>query len=340
MGNLTFIDSAFPMGSYPAADGFAFYIGGDTPHVWSSAEVAVLKQHYRYLLPIYVRSNPPGPGAAADVAACVAKLKSLGAPAGTLVSWDSEMAVDAPYIQAVYADLHAAGYVLVEYASQSVVFAEGNPDGYYWGADWTNVAHFHSGDVLTQYISYSGYDESLASASLPFWDTRGAAPPPAVNYNIASIPPGQWQPGKPVILTGTGTDGKTPWHTATGNGRAWTAPVPVSSPLPGWTAATAIFSITVPPPGWYKTGTACLLEGTGTDNALWRTATPDGVSWEAVVHAPVPPPPPPTYAVTKLPPGDWQTSGTVTLTGNGPGGAPWTTTSADGVKWTPPAKKP
>ena len=173
MGILTFIDAAYPMSAYPVADGFAFYIGGDTPHVWSSAEVAVLKQHYRYLLPIYVRSNPPGPGAVADVAAAVAKLASLGAPQGCLVAWDYEVAVDVAYTATVYGLLALAGYTLIDYGSRSYVTGNQNPDGYYWGADWTSVPHLHAGDQITQYVNFSAYDESLASSALPFWDTRG-----------------------------------------------------------------------------------------------------------------------------------------------------------------------
>ena len=37
---LAFVDSAFPLTSYPKADGIAFYIGGNTPHVWTAKEVA------------------------------------------------------------------------------------------------------------------------------------------------------------------------------------------------------------------------------------------------------------------------------------------------------------
>lgn len=178
MSTLSFIDAAYP-GNYPAAAGFCFYIGGDTPHPWSVSEVAALKQHYRYLLPIYVRSNPPGPGAAADVAAAVAKLNALGVPSGSLVAWDMETAADAAYIGAVYGALAAAGYVLVVYGTQSIVFGNRNPDGLYWGAQWTNVPHLAPGDQVTQYVSFAAYDESLAVSSLPFWDTRPSpAPPP------------------------------------------------------------------------------------------------------------------------------------------------------------------
>lgn len=179
MGNLKFIDAAFP-GNYPAADGFCFYIGGDTPHVWTASEVAALKAKYRFLLPIYVRSNPPGPGAGSDVAAAVAKLTVLGVPQGALVAWDLETAADAAYIGAVYGALAAAGYVLIVYGSQNDVFGNRNPDGLYWGAQWTDVPHLAPGDQVTQFVSFAAYDESLAVSRLPFWDTRPApAPPPS-----------------------------------------------------------------------------------------------------------------------------------------------------------------
>lgn len=183
MSNLLFYDAAFPPAHPPTADGVAFYIGGDTPHVWTAAEIAATNTRFR--LPIYVRSNPPGPGAVADVAAAVAQLALLKAPKGTLVAWDMEMSVDAAYIKAVYADLSAAGYKLIVYGSQSVVLGNENPDGLYWGAQWTGVVHIAGGDVMTQYVSFSGYDESTATSALPFWDTK-APDPPAVHRHIST----------------------------------------------------------------------------------------------------------------------------------------------------------
>lgn len=177
MGTLKFVDAAWPPDPLPDVDGFCFYIGGDTPHVYTNAEVAALKAKYRYLLPIYVRAPMPGPGPGSDVVAAVTRLRQIGAPKGTLVAWDSETSVDAPYIKAVYADLATAGYVLIDYGSQGFVFGNQNPDGYYWGAEWTDVPHLAGGDVVTQYVSFSGYDESLAESSLPFWDTRGGPVP-------------------------------------------------------------------------------------------------------------------------------------------------------------------
>lgn len=174
MSNLIFYDSAFPPASPPKADGVAFYIGGDTPHVWTEAEIAATNTRFR--LPVYVRSNPPGPGAIPDVAAAVARLALLKAPRGTLVAWDMEMAADASYIKAVYGALNTAGYKLIVYGSQSTVLGNDNPDGLYWGAAWTGVVHIAGGDVMTQYVSFSGYDESEATSALPFWDTAPPAP--------------------------------------------------------------------------------------------------------------------------------------------------------------------
>ena len=57
-GTLTFYDAAWPPARPPVADGCCIYIGGDTPHVWSLADIA--SQRARYRLPIFVRSNPPG----------------------------------------------------------------------------------------------------------------------------------------------------------------------------------------------------------------------------------------------------------------------------------------
>ena len=179
MSVLLFADSAWPLpaSQIPAGvSGVCGYIGGDCPHVWTPAEWAAQKTRFR--LPIYVRSNPPGPGAAVDVAAAVAQLRILGAPQGCLVAWDMETAVDPEYIGQVYEGLTAAGYKLIVYGSKDFVLGNKNPDGYYWGADWTNVPHVSAGNVMTQFVSFTNYDESAVSSSLPFWDTAPVAAPP------------------------------------------------------------------------------------------------------------------------------------------------------------------
>ena len=141
-------------------------------------EVAALKAKYRYLLPIYVRSNPTVAAVPGDIAAALAKLAALGAPAGTLLALDSETSIDPAYVVPFVTGINAAGFKVIDYGSQSDVMGNDNPDGYYWGASWTGQPHLASGDQMTQYVSFSGYDESLAQSSLPFWDTRGPAPDP------------------------------------------------------------------------------------------------------------------------------------------------------------------
>lgn len=218
MTTLTFADAATLPDPLPAADGFAFYIGGDTVHIWTAAEVAVLKARYRWLLPVFVRSNPPGPGALADVAAAEAQLKEIGAPPGILVAWDSETSVDASYIAQVYGLLAAAGDKLIDYGSVNYVTGNRNPDGWYWGAQWTGAAHIAGGNQMTQFRD-GAYDTSLAQATLPFWDTRPAAagrkPPP---------PPGQWDDPaawtwQEAITIGRGLDGHL--HMFQFTGTAW-----------------------------------------------------------------------------------------------------------------------
>lgn len=177
MGDLTFYDAAFPPADPPPVDGVCIYIGGDTPHVWTAEEIGM--QGARYRLPIFVRSNPPGPGPAADVAAAVSRLRAIGTPKGKLVAWDLETAADPVYIRGVATGLKSAGYVLIIYGSESTVRGNDVADGLYFGADWTSVPHLHSGDAMTQYVSFSGFDEELARPGLPFWDTQPPKPRPA-----------------------------------------------------------------------------------------------------------------------------------------------------------------
>jgi peptidoglycan hydrolase-like protein with peptidoglycan-binding domain len=173
---LTFYDSAYPPANPPAGmDGVGGYIGGDTPHVWSLADWN--SQKVRYRLPIFVRSNPGGASANVDVGAALTQLRAIGAPKGILVAWDMETAADAAYIKAVYNLMTADGYTLIVYGSQSSVFGNENPNGLYWGADWTSVPGLQAGNAITQWVSFNSYDEDTAEATLPYWDTSGPPNP-------------------------------------------------------------------------------------------------------------------------------------------------------------------
>ena len=185
---LTFYDSAYPPANPPAGmDGVGGYIGGDTPHTWSLADWN--SQHVRYRLPIFVRSDPAGAAATADVGAALTQLRAIGAPKGILVAWDMETAADAAYIKSVYSLMTADGYTLIVYGSESSVFGNENPDGLYWGADWTSVPGLVPGDAITQWVSFNSYDEDTAEATLPYWDTSGPPNPyPTIQSGSTGTP--------------------------------------------------------------------------------------------------------------------------------------------------------
>ena len=174
-GTLRFYDAEFPPHPPPPGmDGVCYYLpGGDASRGWTRADLA--SQPARYRLPVFVRSDPGQASAVGDAHTALAQLRAFGQPDGTLVAWDSETAADAAYMRVVYSVIGGAGYRLIDYGSQSTVFGNDVPDGYYWGADWTGSPHLHAGDKMTQWVNFSGYDEDLAEATLPFWDTRRPA---------------------------------------------------------------------------------------------------------------------------------------------------------------------
>jgi hypothetical protein len=190
MGLLKFVDAAYPSGITGGPyDGVAFYIGGDTPHIWSHAEIEARPERYR--LPVFTRSNPQTASPSADVRGALAQLASIGAPKGSLVGWDSETSVDPSYIQSVYMVLLQGGYKLLDYGSLSTVFGNKNPDGYYWTADWIDKPIVNHGAVMTQEYNFAGYDASSAQSGLPFWDTRPATPGVPPQQKEEDMPAGQ-----------------------------------------------------------------------------------------------------------------------------------------------------
>jgi len=86
------------------------------------------------------------------------------------------MAVDPGWTHTFVSILNGAsvikGYPVIDYGSESTLRGNMNPDGYYWGADWTSVPHLHTGEGMTQYLSLQNEDVSLANAALPLWDTH------------------------------------------------------------------------------------------------------------------------------------------------------------------------
>lgn len=168
-------DSSTPPATYPAADGWGYYIGGDTPHVWTPEEVDDIPTRYR--LPIFTRSNPAAASAATDAAAIVAHCRSVKQPAGTLVAIDLEAAIARTYVTAADRIITAAGWRLLIYGQLSTVTKNPKPAGGYWVGEWDGDPDDPSW-AGKQYEDAGPYD--LSEFNTPYlWDTRPAPATPA-----------------------------------------------------------------------------------------------------------------------------------------------------------------
>lgn len=183
MSDLLFYDAAFKPDPEPSGmDGVAFYIGGDTPNVWTKEQVDTAVE--RFKLPIFVRSDPTQANVAVDVHNALAQLAVIGVPKGSLVALDSETSIDPNYVASFYYGMKSADYPIIDYGSISTLFGNHIPDGYYWGADWTDRPHLDAGTDMTQWTARGAYDESTALSTLPFWDTHQAPPPPTSKFPV------------------------------------------------------------------------------------------------------------------------------------------------------------
>jgi hypothetical protein len=172
-------DAAYPPAHPPKWEAVAAYIGGDTPHVWSTAEWNA--QPARYRLPIYVRSNPGSHNPHTDAALAIAWLRGHSAPHGCAVALDLETAIAPSFVHAFDADLKAAGYVTVAYGSLSTIFSNPKPSGGYWVAHYTGNDHMEPGAVATQWASDvqlgKPWDANTVADSVPLWDTHPTPAP-------------------------------------------------------------------------------------------------------------------------------------------------------------------
>lgn len=164
----------------PNTDIVAFYIGGDTPHVWTAQEISGSKCRYR--LPIYVRSFS-GVDPIADANAAINHLTAIAAPKGTTTALDLETLIDPPFVSAYGAAVRAAGYKVISYGSLSYVRQNPILDGY-WVADWDNVAGWDADDpsdvVAIQYQSFNAYDLSVVADTVILWDSKGVNTMPTI----------------------------------------------------------------------------------------------------------------------------------------------------------------
>lgn len=193
MTDILFIDAAYPPKSLDGAEGLVFYAGGDTPHVWSPADIK--RFNATYLLPTWVRSNPAVSLAVPDAMAFILRLETVyHAPRGILVALDSETSVNAAYVAGFVRVMNQAGYPVIDYGSESTLFGNKNPDGYYWGADWTGRPGIRPGEDATQYISFKDHDLSDFSGKLPLWNIRKRiVPTPQVTSENGFTVQGGWR---------------------------------------------------------------------------------------------------------------------------------------------------
>ncbi len=150
-------DASTPPNHIPPSDVVAFYIGGDTPHVWTDAQIKAVPDRWR--LPIWVRSNPNGSGEGTAEGEKVVKwLESHHVPKGCAAALDLETAIDNGYVHAFDSVLVNAGYVTAAYGSTSTLFHNGKPSGGYWAA--------------APPVSRQSNTNSMADGTFPSWQIR------------------------------------------------------------------------------------------------------------------------------------------------------------------------
>lgn len=171
-----------------AFDAAAFYIGGDTPNIWTDAQIALMPN--RWFLPIFTRSQPQGFDPEAEAAFVVSWLSAHRWTPGACVALDFETAVNARYVNMFDAVIVQAGWKTLLYGSLSTVLQNPQPSGGYWVADWTGVEPASTQYAAEQYASDAmtgkPYDLSvLADSTLLHDPTAGApAPPPPAPATI------------------------------------------------------------------------------------------------------------------------------------------------------------
>lgn len=161
-------DAAYPPPVPPATDVVLFYCGGDTPHVWTRAEIEA--QRARWRLPIFVRSDPAPSMAPADAAAMLARLADIGCPKHVATVLDIETAITRPYVLRYGQEMHRAGYQVLVYGSRSTLPANPQLDGWFV-ATWGRAPTLAAGWAALQYEALPNWDLDVITSRVPLWDT-------------------------------------------------------------------------------------------------------------------------------------------------------------------------
>jgi len=166
-------DAAYPPMLSPDTDVAAGYIGGNTPHVWTTTEWD--RQSCLWRLPIYTRSHDGDP--VIDSESAVEWLQSHSVPKGCCLALDFETRIDQNYL-ALF-DQHASvyGYPVIVYGSKSSLFSNPKPSGGYWVADYTGKPHLYPNTVITQWANAEivghPWDMNTVADSVPLWRVEG-----------------------------------------------------------------------------------------------------------------------------------------------------------------------
>ena len=127
-----------PSQPYPGCQAVAGYIGGNTPHVWTSAEWQPFAPLVQF--PIWVGFAEADP--AAHAAECIAAMHSLGwaafRPERRAVILDEETQVDAAWVDTFASAIWSAGFETFMYGSLATILHDPPKEGYLV-ADWTNI---------------------------------------------------------------------------------------------------------------------------------------------------------------------------------------------------------
>jgi hypothetical protein len=186
--------SAIPAVDVHLPRGTAFYLGGDTPHVWTLAQFKAQTNPYR--LPLWV-ANPnkltAAQGAADGRAAAAAALDVFKMPVhqALMIGLDMETWQSVAYSRAFRDAVVAAGYWYTPYGSWSSV--RGNYVGTcgYFSADWTDAAHVDPDCWATQYASDTQlgkpFDLSAVASWAHVWNVSTPAPKPVPGWQVGVV---------------------------------------------------------------------------------------------------------------------------------------------------------
>lgn len=162
----------------------AFYIGGNTPHVWTAQQIHMQTARYRHPIWVYNPGRPGADNGLVDGHKAVAQCKALGVPTEVSISFDMEAHVDEAYLTAVHSVVAPSGYWTSVYGSRDTITKNPAFGGGRWVADWLDTGEPHltgvPGEWACQFVNAGGkgnaapWDLSLVKDITHLWDITQA----------------------------------------------------------------------------------------------------------------------------------------------------------------------